>query len=344
MNQFLQSVAEYLKQHRPDVQILRHSGDEDSFESFPTPVSKQGDHRLVEDSILTAHIVPTDGEPTAFTHFLDGIQRTIDLYFDEIVPVVYGYTAAAIRRRVDRQMTSDDGWQNERQALYLPRDLVDIGDMVRFGIDCKVTDPEFDGEGIPPLGVMKQAAASEVANVREALEIKLARNWLHEYGRLGTFRLMVDGSITDLCDEGQTDMPIVGVAKSHNTQYFNKSEDLLKIYRLKPGERSSVFIPISGKRQQVYSWYLRLRWQAGAGPTFGLIRVEAPPDAGILELVDQVSAWLMQESQPISLPDSRYDRLLYPIYNIEQYLKSQAPSHTVIQASLSALSASKAVQ
>ena len=40
---------------------------------------------------------------------------------------------------------------------------------------------------------------------------------------------------------------------------------------------------------------------------------------------DVVSGWLLAETTPISLPDLRWDRLIYPIRDCEQFLRARAP-------------------
>ncbi|MEN6416249.1 MAG: hypothetical protein ABFD49_06895 [Armatimonadota bacterium] len=49
---------------------------------------------------------------------------------------------------------------------------------------------------------------------------------------------------------------------------------------------------------------------------------------------------LVAETNPISLPDSRWDKMIYPIRNCELYLKSTAPSHLSLDAMLMRLAGS----
>ena len=44
-----------------------------------------------------------------------------------------------------------------------------------------------------------------------------------------------------------------------------------------------------------------------------------------IAMADVVSSWLLGETAPISLPDMRWDRLLYPIRDCEQFLRARAP-------------------
>jgi hypothetical protein len=39
-----------------------------------------------------------------------------------------------------------------------------------------------------------------------------------------------------------------------------------------------------------------------------------------------LSGWLMSERTPLSCPDERWDRLLYPIHAVEERLRAQAGS------------------
>jgi len=66
-----------------------------------------------------------------------------------------------------------------------------------------------------------------------------------------------DGSLCGSYD-GFESPNMVGVIKSHQTQYF-PWEEQRKILNLGGGERSGVFVPGGRKRPRVYSWYLRLR-------------------------------------------------------------------------------------
>ena len=68
------------------------------------------------------------------------------------------------------------------------------------------------------------------------------------------------------------------------------------------------------------SWYLRLRDPAGRSPLFGLVRVETALADDITVRADLVSRWLLAERTPVSLPDQRWDVMVYGIRECEQYL------------------------
>jgi hypothetical protein len=42
-------------------------------------------------------------------------------------------------------------------------------------------------------------------------------------------------------------------------------------------------------------------------------------------IADRISRWLLAETTPLSLPDARWDRLLYPIRDCEEFLRARAP-------------------
>src|SRR5207245_605290 len=57
----------------------------------------------------------------------------------------------------------------------------------------------------------------------------------------------------------------------------------------------------------------------------GLIRLEARADADTVATASALSAWLLRERAPLATPDRRWDRLLYPIHDVETYLRARAP-------------------
>ena len=53
-------------------------------------------------------------------------------------------------------------------------------------------------------------------------------------------------------------------------------------------------------------------------------RVECYAGTGSVARADEVSGWLLQERAPLSTPDGRWDRLLYPIHRVEELLRARA--------------------
>jgi hypothetical protein len=114
--------------------------------------------------------------------------------------------------------------------------------------------------------------------------------------------------------------------KSHRTLYA-EGDALQTIFALRRGERSSVFRVTSPKRIPVASWYLRMRDPIGHDPMWSLVRVEvALPSridvAAIGERADLVSRWILAEVTPLSLPDARWDKMVYGIRDCEEFLRA----------------------
>jgi hypothetical protein len=335
----LETLASYIKlvADDPDIRIIRDSqlgADEPMSQQTEPEISKA---QIVEGESLGAHYVGDDSGFTGFTHFLDGIERTyVPFIYSDLVPVMYGFKAAVIRERgVDKKLSS---WQSgTEEALHFPFSLVNPGRMIELGMNVydtqKVMKDPSEGPPLHPM-MLRDLARKSINRRREELERTLSDRWMKQFSGSNCW-LLVDGSITasyDIYEHPQ----VVGVIKSHQTQYFT-FEEQRRILNLKPGERSSVFEPSSRKRTPVYSWYLRLRPNAGQDAHFGLIRVEAAKSKATLDLADEISRWLMTERQPLSLPDGRWDKLLYPIRDCEQYLRSIAPSKVVMEAVLSGI-------
>lgn len=277
-------------------------------------------------------------EPGRIACFLDGIERTHVPLYVSMVPVVYGYVAAAIRTRGEDRRMRTLGSPSTSEALYYPRRLVDCPAFESAGI--RVVDTESNEKQIEEHpAILREAARVAISKARGRLETDLSRGWLEEFDG-GDVWLLVDGSLGGTLggDYRKYRAPnIVGLVKSHQTQYF-PMEEQRKILALRMGERSGLFRPMDRQqRAPVHSWYLRLRPNDGQDIYFGLVRLEVSADCGTEETADGISRWLLAERCPLSLPDSRWDRMPYPIRDCEQYLKSIAPSRTMLAAAMSGL-------
>jgi hypothetical protein len=185
-----------------------------------------------------------------------------------------------------------------------------------------------DGVGLPvreseagprphPL-VDRFAAAQVVERRREALEREVCGTFLAE----GHAPLIVDGGVRGLRGAPGAERA-VGVVKHHETQFLD-GPDLEVALTLPEGARSGVFIRELDGGGTTFSWYLRLWPWTDEDLLHGLTRVErlaldgVPPDA------DRVSRWLLAERAPIAGRDPRWDRLLYPLHEVETLLRAQA--------------------
>jgi len=75
----------------------------------------------------------------------------------------------------------------------------------------------------------------------------------------------------------------------------------------------------------VYSWYLRLWPWEGNDLFYGLLRIEARAHPDTVARASELSGWLFAERAPLATPATRWDRLLYPLHQVEVYLKALAP-------------------
>ena len=114
----------------------------------------------------------------------------------------------------------------------------------------------------------------------------------------------------------------VGVVKSHRTLYVSGAA-LDAVLALRAGERSSVIRIAPRDRSDVHSWYVRLRDVAGHDALWGLVRVEVAASGGdVTARADQVSRWVLAEAAPLAMPDPRWDKMAYGVWNCEQFLRA----------------------
>jgi hypothetical protein len=277
---------------------------------------------LVEDAELAVHALQDGFRPTAAA-FLDGIQHWRVVAYDRVTPIVRAHVAAAVRRRgADRRL---------RTALETSRELA----LTRVAFLAPPVRRELDRAGVevvdlaePELGQpgrALEAARRALDRARVELERELGERYATTLG--GGEWLVVDGVLSEsarLAAHPRT----VGVIKSHSAQYF-EGGDLERALTLPHGHRTSVFRPRGRARHEVYSWYLRLWPWEGNDLLYGLLRVETRAHAEAVAQASPMGGWLRAERAPLSTPDARWDRLLYPIHDVEHYLRSRAPRDLV---------------
>ncbi|MGI6296083.1 MAG: hypothetical protein ACOX3G_08325 [Armatimonadota bacterium] len=332
MSDLLSSLENYIRSlNASDVRVVLGqptAGDEPPMRAEAE--ANQAERELAEDGGISAVDV---GEPSigGFCYFMDGMQRPRGpIYVNTPVPILYGYVAAAVRKRgPDKRMSTHSGFYDVDEALYFSKSIAAKYGLTFDGMRCVDTDDEKVVEH--PLALV-QSAYDKISTMRGKLENKIASRWVREHA--SDEWLLVDGSLQ--ADYG--DANIAGVTKSHATQYLT-FEEQRTVLSLKEGQRSGAFVPVvHGRARPVFSWYLRMHSSEGKDPYFGLIRVEVPRSPRALQLADEISRWLLAERAPLSLPDSRWDKMIYPIRDCEMFMKSCAPSHTSLDARLMRLS------
>ena len=264
--------------------------------------------RLIEgDRLQWLPVGPAERWPDPLA-FLDGVQRTELLAYSGHSPIIVAEVAAAVRERADRRLRTV---LEERRALVIarPAALEAAGDVLA-GFDLVGLPAEEPGH--PSLDMIQAARAVDQA--RGALEISVAAR----YRARSTGWLVVDGGLTESPDLA-ADPRMVGVVKSHASLPFDGPE-LDRYLRLPAAHRSSIFAPETRSLAPVSSWALRLWPWEGKDLFHGLVRVEVSPSCAP-EKADLLSRWLLSERAPLSAPDGRWDRLLYGVHSVEQYLR-----------------------
>jgi Ethanolamine utilization protein EutJ (predicted chaperonin) len=321
---------EALRLFQNDPAALRDLGP--SLETTATPPEPP---RVVSSDVIESTTVRAlrvfDPPTPGFEAFLDGTQESKVVHYCDGIPIVYGRVAAVVRQRVLRRMVT---WKRPACSgrLYIPRDLVPATlwkAVVDRGYDpVNTTDTAAGQSGAdwassdPHPFVVAQRALDAVKRDRDRAERQLAEEWCVSQSA----PLFIDGSIAT-SNRVAAAPNAIGVIKSHRTLYVSGAA-MRVVQSLPLYHRSSVLRVDAYHRMAVASWYLRVRDCAGRDPMWGLLRVEmAFPDGGYAQkdLADRanlISRWILAELMPLSLPDSRWDKMVYGIRDCEEFLRS----------------------
>lgn len=250
--------------------------------------------------------------------FLDGIQSYAIEGWIGLVPVVRGYVAAAVLQRVMGELRPRSVESEEFLAVDLggltarAREILESAELTLHDVGAS------EERRHPILDIHR--AALVVERRRETVERAAARRFLYEEPEAW---LIVDGSIADYAGSIGQRRQVVGLVKSHETQFL-EGADLHAALTLPEGHRTAVFARGAGGRGTVFTWYLRLWPWEERDLLHGLVRVERNPDDAAPEEATQVSRWILAERTPLTAPDGRWDRLVYPIRQVETFLRAQA--------------------
>lgn len=266
--------------------------------------------RLLEKLPMAGHPV---GPPEAWSEtvgFLDGTQRHEVMAYAGASPVVVAEIAAAVLLRRERHLHVAEVLRR-RLVIARPEVLEQLEDAI---VGHEAVALPADGPVHPVLDF--QLARREVDSARGRLEVETG----NRFRAANDAWLIIDGSLAE-SPQWALDGRMLGISKSHATLPFSGS-DLEEYLRLPAGSRSPVFQPAGREVAPVYSWALRLWPWEGKDLLHGLIRIEAAPLLETLAAADQLSRWLLAERSPVSTPDPRWDRLLYGIRAVEEYLRA----------------------
>jgi len=316
-----------LMERLPGMSAVEGGGSVEPVTPSDPPVLRSA--QIVEGSSLSAIKIPNLSRQATsqFGAFLDGAQRVQVVGHHQGMPIVFGTASAAVRVRVNRRMIT---WGHqpprvERRIFlplrYLPA-LVDLRGSSRDVsgsqwqiVDTSTADKNGDYPSQHP-AVLLERAIRAVDQERERLEDHLAEAWCAS----AEATLFIDGGISRSARVASSSRA-VGVIKSHRTLYV-EGDALRIVLGLEKGERSSVFRVSPRSRSSVMSWYLRLRDAKGHDAMWGLVRVEVAESDRPAERADEISTWVMAETTPLSLPDGRWDKMVYGVRDCEEFLRA----------------------
>jgi hypothetical protein len=268
--------------------------------------------RLVEGSELEAIQV---GLPQAWPEplaYLDGVQHSEIVGYVRSSPIIVAEISAAVRERRGRRLRTV---VEERRHLALARSHA-LAAAARALATLELVPLPEEEPAHPGRDLL--LAARSVDQRRGALELEVG----DRYRSSSDGWLLVDGSLSE-SPRWAADPRTFGICRSHSVLPFEGNE-LDRYLRLPPGYRSSIYEPASRARAPVRAWALRLWPWEGRDLLHGLVRIEAAPTQTSSESADQISRWLLAERAPVCAPDRRWDRLLYGIHSVEQYLQTRA--------------------
>lgn len=290
------------------------------------------DTAVVESPELQVHPIPEPRIPNPVS-FLNGIERWNVVAYDGVVQIVSAYVAAAVRRRNQRgelQTTL------ERSRAFAIAPLDRMSTPLRSELERTASDIErVDGDLVQQPARYLEMIEATVRRARAHLERELAEQSLDA---LGTEEWLVLDGLLSRSPSVARHPRTLGVIKSHGAQFL-EGRGLERALTLPAGHRTSVFTVRGGHtRTEVYSWYVRLWPWEGNDLLYGLLRVEARAHPDTIARAGALSAWLYAERAPLATPATRWDRLLYPLHHVEEYLKARAPrdlqSHRAARSSL----------
>jgi len=275
---------------------------------------------LVEGETVQVHPVTPDESSPQPACFLDGIEQWKVVGYDGVLPIVRAYVAAAVRRRGnDRRLRT--AFEGARDFAIAP--LAAMAPERRRALTEHCPDVvDLSLEEATQPGRMLELARRAVDSARQAMERDLAERCL---ARLGEAEWLVVDGLLSVSGKLAGHPRAVGVIKSHGAQFFS-GLDLTRALTVPAAHRTSVFRARGGHaRNEVYSWYLRLWPWEGNDLLYGLLRIEARAAAATVAAASATSGWLLAERAPLATPDVRWDRLLYPMHDVETYLRTRAP-------------------
>ncbi|HLZ44203.1 MAG TPA: hypothetical protein VKQ05_00825 [Gemmatimonadales bacterium] len=278
---------------------------------------------LVEGTELETHAVPDRGVARIppVVSFLNGIERWNVVAYDGVTPIVNAAVAAAVRRR-DGTGVLRTTFERSRAFAIAP--LERMSPATRQALEQAAPDIEpVDADLVEQPARYVEMIEATVRRIRARLERELAEAAIDA---LGPEEWLVSDGLLSRSPAVARHPRAIGVIKSHGAQFL-EGRGLERALTLPAGYRTSVFAVRGGHtRTEVYSWYLRLRPWEGNDLLYGLLRIEARAHPDTVARAAELSGWLWAERAPLATPAARWDRLLYPLHHVEEYLKARLAS------------------
>lgn len=299
-------------------------GRSDDFGAFSIgPENSPGeDAEIVEGNAFDVFDVPFTDQ-TGFTHFMDGAERKWRVGFYGLHPIYLAHVSAGLLKREERTvLPPEEGrYSTGRLECFAPETAVAAATLA--GLKCTPIKLE---EGSTSAMVETQIRDA-VQHAREHHEVNLAATFENGEGWL-----LIDGGIGWPLRVNARLAHAVGIVKTHSRQYVRSGASVNKLLNMRAGQRSALFRRPNDSRQgnEALSCYLKLRESSDQGPFYGLVRLEIPDLDEAKGRIDEIAGWVLAERTPLSLPDPRHDRLLYPIRLVETYLKALQPSPAAV--------------
>src|SRR5712664_3185191 len=286
--------------------------------------------KIVEDAELETHKKPSQRPVISrAVSFLNGMERWSVVAYDGVAQIVTAYVAAAVCRRGERGVLHAT---HERSRTFAIAPMERVSPALRPLLEQAAPDIEpVDGELLGQPTRYLEQVESTVRRARAHLERELAETATASLG--ADEWLVLDGRLSRSPAVARHPRAL-GVIKSHGAQFLG-GRGLESALTLPAGYRTSVFAVRGGHtRTEVYSWYLRLWPWEGNDLLYGLLRVEARADRETVTRASELSGWLWVERAPLATPATRWDRLLYPLHHVEEYLKARAPRFPAVRSRL----------
>ena len=154
---------------------------------------------------------------------------------------------------------------------------------------------------------------------------------------------LVDGLLERRLQGVRQDVPAVGLVKRQIATYLPPRLQELA-YSLRPGERTPAFVLRTVQHVDIVNCYVRLSDQAGASPSYGIVRLTVPldyvgrryPAGALTNYLSGLAGYVYK----LRHRDLAYDRAgisIEPIVRVEEHLHALRPSVDVLIQKLHAL-------